>query len=160
MERAFLGAALGVVLCADVQAGQWAVLVNGHAMHLEETKKGSDNEDNYGLGIEYGFTSSGRLRPFLFANGFRDSNEDPSYAVGGGYRLRLIDRAIYLDGGFAAMLMTRHDYRDGDPFPALLPVVTIGVGAIGMNVLYAPDIGPTVPLIFFQLRIAPAESRR
>jgi palmitoyl transferase len=153
MGRTLLGTVLlWLVLSDAAQADQWALLVNGHAMHLRDTEDGYDNEANYGLGIQYDFTRGGRGRPFVFANGFQDSRKDPSYAVGGGYRVRLVEGTGYLDAGFAAMLMTRRDHRDGEPFPALLPLLSVGVGRVGLNALYVPELDSLVPLLFFQLR--------
>ncbi|MGE0080861.1 MAG: hypothetical protein AB7U81_06145 [Thiohalomonadaceae bacterium] len=153
MERTFLGV-LFLLFASGVNAGQFALLLNGHAMHLRESP-GFENELNYGLGLQYDFRRRGRTLPFGFLVGFQDSHRDPSYAAGGGYRWRLIERFIDLDVGLTGMLMTRRTYNGGDPFPAILPMAMVGMGRVAMNVLYVPDVHPDfVPVLFFQMRFA------
>lgn len=154
MERAFLGVLLWAALSTAACAGQFALLLNGHAMHLRESP-GFENEANYGMGLQYDFNRSGRTLPFGFVVGFQDSRRDPSYAAGGGYRWRLVERFIDLDLGITAMAMTRRSFNGGEPFPAVLPMAAVGVGRIAMNVLYVPDVHPDfVPVLFFQMRYA------
>lgn len=153
MERTFLGILL-LLLTSGVQAGQFALLLNGHAMHLRKAP-GFENELNYGLGVQYDFPRRGRTLPFGFVLGFQDSHYDPSYAAGGGYRWRLIERFIDVDIGITGMVMTRRTYNGGNPFPAVLPMAMVGVGRIAMNVAFVPDVHPDfVPLLFFQMRVA------
>lgn len=154
MERAFLGLLLLLASSAAAYAGQFALLLNGHAMHLREVR-GYENEANYGLGFQYDFPGGGRTLPFGFVVGFQDSHRDPSYAAGGGYRWRLLDRFIDFDLGVTAMVMTRRTFNGGEPFPAVLPMAAVGIGRIAVNVLYVPDVHPSfVPVLFFQVRYA------
>ena len=96
--------------------------------------------------------------PFINASGFKDSNGNPSYYVGGGIARRFFlgkeKGSLHLDAGVVAFLMTREDYNDGDPFPAVLPMISFGTNRIALNVTYAPEVGPIdVAVLFFQLKI-------
>ncbi|MFA5531290.1 MAG: hypothetical protein WDA11_11550 [Thiohalomonadaceae bacterium] len=153
MERTFLGI-MFLLLASSAHAGQFALLLNGHAIHLREAP-GFENEANYGLGLQYDFRRNGRTLPFGFLVGFQDSHRDPSYAAGGGYRWRLVERFIDFDVGLTAMLMTRRTFNGGEPFPAILPMAMLGVGRVALNVLYVPDVHPEfVPVVFLQMRYA------
>src|SRR5262245_6008133 len=66
--------------------GNWDVVLNGRAVHMNATKDW--NEDNWGLGIEHEFNSTGRWIKLAMANGFQDSMGDPSYMAGGGLKRR------------------------------------------------------------------------
>lgn len=126
--------------CGVAQAGEFSAVLNGKSYHQGASKDW--NEDNYGLGIEYEFTSETRWRKRLMANGFRDSNDEMSYMVGGGLHRNLFATeslgGLYVDAGLNAFLMTRKDVNGNDPFPGVLPSVTIGNRYAGMNLTYMP----------------------
>jgi hypothetical protein len=154
---------LAALLCAliafPVRAGQLSLLINGKAVHLEE-KRGTDyNEENWGAGLQYDFNmTEGKWVPFVSASGFKDSNENPSYYAGGGTMRRFSfgekEGAFHVDAGLVAFLMVRKDYKDGNPFPGVLPVVSVGTDRLALNVTYIPKVDPKmVPIVFFQLRI-------
>ncbi|HET7608507.1 MAG TPA: hypothetical protein VFL84_07515 [Gammaproteobacteria bacterium] len=99
------------------------------------------NEDNWGLGIEHEFRSTGRWIKVAMANGFEDSMGDPSYMAGGGIkrRFRFGDNSFYTDLGGVAFLMTRETVNGGKPFPGLLPAATFGFKRVALNVTYLPE---------------------
>ena len=78
------------------------------------------------------------------ANGFRDSNEDMSYMLGGGLHRNLYatDRmnGFYFDAGIDAFVMTRTDVNDNKPFPGALPSLTVGNRYVGVNLTYLPKV--------------------
>ena len=122
-------------------AGEFSALINGRSYHI-----GADedwNENNYGLGVEYQFATRSKWKKKLMANGFRDSNEEMSYMVGGGFHRTLYAssrlRGLYVDAGINAFVMTRKDVNDSKPFPGLLPSLTLGNRHIGVNVTYLPE---------------------
>ena len=58
------------------------------------------------------------------------------------------------DAGLVAFLMVREDFNSGNPFPGVLPVVSVGTKRVAVNVTYIPKIDPKmVPVVFFQLKI-------
>ena len=119
--------------------GAWDVILNGRAVHMNAAKDW--NEDNWGLGIEHEFNSTGRWVKVAMANGFQDSMGDPSYMAGGGIkrRFRFGGSNFYTDVGAIAFLMTRDTVNGGKPFPGLLPAATFGFKRVALNVTYLPE---------------------
>ena len=158
--------ALGLILVALVlaaaspraTAGEISAVLNGKSFHLGAAEEW--NEDNYGLGVEYEFSSKSRWKPRLMANGFRDSNEQMSYMAGGGLHRTLYSterlKGLYIDAGINAFLMTRRDINDNRPFPGILPSVTIGNDHLGVNLTYLPK--KAVEEIYDNQRIDPSMS--
>jgi hypothetical protein len=134
-----------LVLCCTVplassMAGELSAVFNGKSFHLGATENW--NDDNYGLGLEYEFDSQSRWKPRLMANGFRDSNDEMSYMVGGGLHRTLFAtdhlHGFHVDAGINAFVMTRKDVNDNRPFPGVLPSLTIGNQYVGFNLTYLP----------------------
>ena len=118
--------------------GSWDVILNGRAVHMNAAKDW--NEDNWGLGIEHEFNSTGRWIKLAMANGFQDSMGDPSYMAGGGIKRRFhLGDNFYTDLGGIAFLMTRETVNGGRPFPGLLPAATFGFKRVALNVTYLPE---------------------
>ena len=139
--RICLAAALACLshTAAAQSAGGWDVILNGRAVHMNADKDW--NEDNWGLGIEHEFSSTGRWVKVAMANGFQDSVGDPSYMAGGGIkrRFRFGSENFYTDLGGVAFLMTRESVNGGKPFPGLLPAATFGFKRVAVNVTYMPE---------------------
>ena len=123
-------------------AGEFSGILNGKSYHIGASRDW--NEDNYGLGIEYEFSSRSKWKRRLLANGFRDSSDDMSYMAGGGLYRNLFstDRfdGFYVDAGINAFVMTRRDYNGNKPFPGMLPSLSIGNDVVGINVTYLPKL--------------------
>ena len=61
---------------------------------------------------------------------------------------------LHLDAGLIAFIMTRKDYKDNEPFPGILPTISVGNEKIAINITYIPKVHPKiVPVWFFQLKI-------
>jgi len=123
-------------------AGELSAVINGKSFHIGASQDW--NEANYGLGLEYTFKRDSRWKPQIMANGFRDSNEDLSYMVGGGLHRNLYATSrlhdFYVDAGINAFIMTRKDVNDNQPFPGALPSFTVGNRYVGINLTYLPKI--------------------
>ena len=123
-------------------AGDLSTVFNGKSYHVGASQDW--NENNYGLGLEYTFERQSRWKPRVMANGFRDSNEDMSYMLGGGLHRNLYttDRmnGFYFDAGIDAFVMTRTDVNDNKPFPGALPSLTVGNRYVGVNLTYMPKV--------------------
>lgn len=151
--------ACALLVVAPAHAGQWSLLLNGKAVHLDKSPGTDYNENNWGAGIQYDFEmTEGQWVPFVTAAGFNDSNKNPSYYAGGGTARRFFlgkkKGSLHLDVGAVAFLMVRKDFHDGDAFPGLLPVVSFGTDRVAVNVTYIPKVDPKmVPIVFFQLKI-------
>jgi hypothetical protein len=135
-------AAALAALCHDAaaqSAGAWDVIVNGRAVHLNAGHEW--NEDNWGLGLEREFASSGRWVKVALANGFKDSMGDPSYMAGGGIKRRFNvgSSDFFVDLGAVGFVMTRKTVKHNEPFPGVLPAATFGFRRVALNVTYLPE---------------------
>ena len=144
---------------ASASADQWSVLINGKAIHLEKPAGTHYNEENWGAGLQYDFTSKdSKWVPFLTASGVKDSNKNPSYYAGGGVMYRYAfgtdKNSLHLDTGLVAFAMIRKGYQHGNPFLGALPVLSFGNDRVALNVTYIPKVDPKlIPLVFLQLKI-------
>ena len=144
-----------------VNADSLNVLINGKAIHLEELKNPKEkyNESNWGGGIQYDFTpTENNWTPFASVGGFLDSFEEASYYAGGGAYKRFHPVSavpgLNVDAGFVAFLMSRKDRNDRQPFPGVLPMLSVGTDRVAVNMTYVPKVHPKgSDLFFFQLRI-------
>jgi hypothetical protein len=119
--------------------GDWDVVLNGRSVHVNADREW--NEDNWGLGVEHEFNTSGRWVKVALANGFKDSTGEPSYMAGGGLkrRFRMFSDNLYFDVGVVGFLMTREGVNHNQPFPGALPAMTFGSKRVAVNVTYMPD---------------------
>jgi len=144
---------------APVCADQRSLLLNGKAIHLEKPAGTDYNEQNWGAGVQYDFVSAdSKWRPFLTVSGFKDSNKNPSYYAGGGTMRRFAfgtdKNSLHLDAGVVVFAMTRRDFKNGNPFPGVLPVISLGTDRVALNITYIPKVDPKlIPLLFLQLKI-------
>jgi hypothetical protein len=129
------------VLLSNTSRAQdaWDVVVNGRSVHVDSAKEW--NEENWGLGFEREFDTSSRWIKVALANGLKDSAGEPSYFAGGGVkrRFRVSSNDYYVDLGVVGFMMTREDVNHGQPFPGLLPAVTVGHKRVALNVTYMPE---------------------
>lgn len=142
-------------------AGDVSLLINGKAIHIDPAPGTNYNEKNWGIGFQYDFKpTEGQWIPFVTASEFRDSNKNISYYAGGGVmrRFDFFSGNVHVDAGGVAFLMVRKDFRDGDPFPGLLPVLSVGAGRYAVNMTYIPRVDPKmVPIVYLQLKITLGE---
>ncbi len=155
----FMAPLLMALGAAPVSADQWSLLLNGKAIHLEKRAGDDYNEENWGGGVQYDFTSKdSKWSPFLTASGFKDSNKNPSYYAGGGtmrrYAFGMEKDSMHLDVGMVAFAMIRKGYQHGNPFLGLLPVISLGTDRVALNLTYIPKVDPKlIPLLFLQLKV-------
>lgn len=120
--------------------GELSAVLSGKSFHLGASDDW--NENNYGLGVEYRFTSESRWKTMLMANGFRDSNDEMSFMAGGGLYRNLFAtermNGFYVDAGINAFLMTRKDVNENRPFLGALPSLALGNRYMGINLTYLP----------------------
>lgn len=138
--RLVLAAASGHAFAIPALAqSDWGLVLNGHSVHLNAERHW--NEENWGLGVEREFNSSGRWVGIALANGFKDSVDEASYMAGGGLkrRFRMFADSMYFDVGLVGFVMTRPDVNHNRPFPGALPALTIGTKRVAVNVTYTSD---------------------
>ena len=166
-----LFAALAVTagLSEPARAQDWSLILNGKSVHVNSSRDW--NEQNWGLGLEREFEAHARWVKVAVVNGFKDSQDEMSYMAGGGikrrFRLDSLSDGLFLDVGVIGFLMTRQDVNNNDPFPGLLPAMTIGTRRVALNVTYLSEammdsatnvkrVDPTVSgLVFLQLKLDP-----
>lgn len=154
---------------APAWAQDWSLILNGKSIHVNSSKDW--NEQNWGLGLEREFDAQSRWVKVAVVNGFKDSQDAMSYMAGGGikrrFRLDSLSEGLFVDVGVVGFLMTRQDVNDNEPFPGLLPAMTIGTRRVALNVTYLSErmmdsatnvsrVDPTVSgLVFLQLKLDP-----
>ena len=120
-------------------AGKSHAIVNGKSYHFNSSYEW--NEDNYGFGLEHEFEQTSPWKKVVMANGFRDSNYNMSYMAGAGLHRRIYEThklaGFYVYAGINAFVMTRED-AGSDPFPGILPSISVGNDKFGMNLTYLP----------------------
>jgi hypothetical protein len=151
------------------RAQDWSVVLNGKSIHVDSNRDW--NEDNWGLGLEREFDARSRWVKVAVVNGFKDSQDEMSYMAGGGIKRRFVLHSLsdelFVDVGVVGFVMTRQDVDNNDPFPGLLPAMTVGTRRVALNVTYLSKsmmdsatnvtrVDPTVSgLVFLQLRLDP-----
>ena len=161
-------ASIIVLTSSDAWAGGINAVLNGKSYHLDSTYDW--NENNTGLGIEYEFKQKSAWRKVVMANGFRDSTDNMSYMAGAGLQRRLYEThklgGFYVYAGLSAFVMTRDDVNNGNPFPGILPSISIGNDKVGFNLTYMPKtaieettnadvVDPTLSgILFLQFKVS------
>lgn len=149
---------LGVATPAS--AAITSLLINGKSIHHNIPAGVTLNENNWGGGVQIEYDPLERnWIPFFTASGFVDSNSNQSYYSGGGimrrYRPATTLRNFHIDAGVVGFMMTRKTVNHGQPFPGVLPALSIGTRAFALNVSYIPQVHPDIiPAWFFQFRLA------
>jgi hypothetical protein len=136
------GALVALLLClasSPALAGKSHAIVNGKSYHFNSSYDW--NENNYGFGLEHEFEQKSAWKKVVMANGFRDSTDNMSYMAGAGLHRRIFEThklaGFYVYAGLNAFVMTRQD-TGGDPFPGILPSISVGNDKFGMNLTYLP----------------------
>ena len=131
-----------LLLPAMGSASELHLILNGKAYHFERDR--GYNESNYGIGFEYDFDQHGNWIPLITGSTFKDSNEQTSNYLGGGFKRRFLlgkdKKGRHIDAGIVGFLMTRKDRNDNDPFPGALPFVSVGNHFFAVNATYIPEI--------------------
>ncbi len=142
MKSALLLLALALLTNFPVSANDLQIIVSGKAIHM-----GSDNqnENNYGLGLQYDFTRHHRRWiPTINMASFKDSNDNTSRYIGAGVKRRTKlssgQQRFNFDFGVAALVMKRPEYNDDKPFLGALPFISMSNDWGGINATYVPSL--------------------
>lgn len=143
----------------SANAGDFSLLLNGKAIHLDEQPGVHYNENNWGAGFQYDMAPiEETLVPFITASGFKDSNKNMSYYAGGGllhrYKFDWGKTPMHFDAGAVVFLMKREGFQENHLFPGILPAFSLGTERVAVNMTFIPKVDPKmVPLLFFQLKV-------
>ena len=152
---------------SPADAGESHLVINGRSYHIDSTYDW--NENNLGLGLEYRFKQESAWRRIAMVNGFRDSTDVMSYMAGFGLHRRVYETdgfgGFYVYAGLNAFVMTRDDVNSGEPFPGILPSLSVGNRDFGVNLTYLPRqavqettnshiVDPTISgIVFLQFKV-------
>jgi palmitoyl transferase len=126
---------------------RWDVYLSGYAYHgrgtYTEAQRRKLNETTWGGGLGRTFRNERGNDESWYLTGIRDSNKRPQWMAGYSYQWLLPLKSQdgpALGGGFTALLIRRHGWHDGRPFPAVLPVVSIGNRTAQLVATYVPHL--------------------
>ena len=143
----------------SLRANELHFVLNGKSVHIEKKPNQTLNERNLGVGFQYEFQNFHKYwTPFINVGGFSDSYEKPSYYIGGGvfhrYKLPSQLLGLHFDAGLTGFMMTKADINDNEPFPGVLPIISIGNNMAALNITYVPKITDEgTDLWFMQLKL-------
>ena len=123
--------------------GDYSLTVNGKSKHLDTDVPRNENNTGFGLLAE----KDGK---FLTAGGYKNSEWNPSYYVGGGYKKRFGNN-FYIEPGILGGIVSGYE---GGLIPMALPMVSIGKKGLGaINTMYAPRVGDDPAVIMFNMSV-------
>lgn len=110
------------------------ILIYGLSYHPDKSNK-QDNEQNWGLGVNYEFFEDTQGAAFVEAGVYRDSGSNLAKYAGAGYQFKLGK-----NWRVGAMLVgvQSQTYHEGRFFIAPIPVVTYDFGLVKLNAIYIP----------------------
>ncbi|GAB3537710.1 lipid IV(A) palmitoyltransferase PagP [Noviherbaspirillum agri] len=124
--------------------GEWDVYLSGYSHHsrstYEERRIRKLNEKAWGGGFGKTIRNAKGNDESLYGLVIRDSRENLQWSVGYAYQwvYPLFGSRFEAGAGISAMLIRREDWFDGVPFPALLPVASLGIKEAKLMATYVP----------------------
>lgn len=126
--------------------GQYDAYLSGYAYHSRKTysakKISGMNELAWGGGIGKTLRNERGNDESLFLSALKDSRSNIQWSAGYTYQwsFPLAEDGIEAGAGVTAAVIRRHDWYDGIPFPAILPMASIGSRSVKLNAVYMPRI--------------------
>ena len=138
-------------LQATVAGGEtpkWDVYLSGYAHHDRDTYTKAQlrkmNETTWGGGLGRTIRNGRGNDESLYLIGMRDSHGRAQWMAGYVYQWVFpVSKKIEVGVGLTALLIRKHDWFDGRPFPAILPVASIGPGNTKLVASYVPKLSPS-----------------
>lgn len=131
-------------LAEVAQRGSWDLYLSGHAHHSRDTyghkRLRKLNEDAWGVGVGKTMRDADGNDASLYALVIRDSNRNPQWSAGYAYQwiFPLGATGIEAGAGPSAGFIQRRDWFGGAPFPAILPMFSLGAGSFKLMGTYVP----------------------
>jgi palmitoyl transferase len=126
---------------------RWSVYVAGYAWHNRQSYSDKQlskmNEKTWGGGVGRSTRDERGNESTWYAVGIRDSNRRPQWMAGYSYQWMFAskpDAGVEVGAGLTALVIRRHDWFHGRPFPAVLPVVSLGTHAAKLIATYVPHL--------------------
>jgi palmitoyl transferase len=101
------------------------------------------NELTWGGGLGRSFRNERGNEEGVYLMGIRDSNNRPQWMAGYQYKWMFPLKShagVEVGAGLTALVIRRHDWYDGRPFPAVLPIASIGNRAAQLVATYVPHL--------------------
>jgi palmitoyl transferase len=133
-------------IAAIADNGKPDLYLSGYAYHgrgtYTEERIDELNEKSWGAGFGKTLRDDHGNDASLYAIGISDSHREPQFMGGYAYQWiwPLADSGIEAGAGYTALLISRVDYFDSVPFPALLPVASLGTRGAKLMFSYVPRL--------------------
>ncbi len=139
--------------------GDWQYILPIRTYHMpfSYTREQLDDQNNNplpGFGIGRGRQTASGNWSGIYAMGFRDSWDKPSWLLA--YNYNWVHHTQYARFGWGASMgfMSRNDYFGYAPFPYILPTFSVGSGRATLEATYVPGVKQgTGNVLFVWLRI-------
>jgi palmitoyl transferase len=124
----------------------WDVYMSGYAYHDRNTytrkQLNKMNENTWGGGLGRTLRNSRGNDESLYGVVIRDSNNRPQWMAGYAYQwmFPVVSKKFEVGAGLTGLLIRRHDWYEGRPFPAILPVASIGTPNSQLVATYVPHL--------------------
>jgi hypothetical protein len=124
----------------------WDVYMSGYAYHDRETytrkQLNKMNENTWGGGLGRTLRNASGNDESLYGVVIRDSNNRPQWMAGYAYQwmFPVVSKKLEVGAGLTGLLIRRHDWYEGRPFPAILPVASIGTPNAQLVATYVPHL--------------------
>ena len=129
------------------EEGRWDLYLSGYAYHGRDTYTEQRikklNEKAWGAGIGKTVRNEKGNDESLYFMAVRDSHMRAQWMAGYAYQwIRQINIGSHLEvgAGVTALLMRRSDWFGGVPFPAVLPIASIGTQGAKLMATFVPRI--------------------
>jgi hypothetical protein len=126
--------------------GRWDLYLSGHAHHSRETYSDKRlhrlNEQAWGGGFGKTLRNAQGNDESLYGMVIRDSHENLQWSAGYAYQwiFPVAGTGLEVGAGLSALLISRKDWFDRVPFPAVLPVFSVGSQNLKLMATYVPRI--------------------
>ncbi len=123
--------------------GDLSLMLAGHTHHGRGTytreRIAELNENTWGLGFSKAIRTKEDNEESLYAMMISDSHFKPQPMAGYAYQwMKPLGDKVEVGGGLTGVLISRTDYFGGFPFPAVLPVASIGTRNTKLMATYVP----------------------
>jgi palmitoyl transferase len=124
----------------------WDVYMSGYAYHDRDTytrkQLNKMNENTWGGGLGRTLRNERGNDESLYGVVIRDSNNRPQWMAGYAYQwmFPVVSKKFEVGAGLTGLLIRRHDWYGGRPFPAVLPVASIGTPNAQLVATYVPHL--------------------
>ena len=131
-----------LVAVAPVLAGDWGINLYGLSYHWDRElarQNDLDNEFNPGLGIRYSMGSWLKADAIIDAGAYYDSGRNTAIYAGAGL-LWPLDKDKRFNLGAVLTAFHSDTYNQGDPFVAPLPLLSLRLDGVTLNLTHFPKI--------------------